>query len=80
APECWRGLADLTVIYVTGFTEMFTLLPRLGVVGSSPNMNVEPVAALLLAWPILGQAMAPVQWLGALLVVGAVMVLGLRKR
>jgi len=41
---------------------------------------VEPVAALLLAWPILGQAMAPVQWLGAVLVVGAVMVLGLRKR
>jgi drug/metabolite transporter (DMT)-like permease len=59
---------------------MFTLLPKLGVVGSSPIMNVEPVAALLLAWPILDQSMAPVQWLGAVLVVGAVMVLGLRKR
>jgi drug/metabolite transporter (DMT)-like permease len=68
------------VLYGTGFTVMFTLLPKLGVVGSSPIMNVEPVAALLLAWPILGQAMAPVQWLGAVLVVGAVMVLGLRKR
>jgi drug/metabolite transporter (DMT)-like permease len=59
---------------------MFTLLPKRGVVGSSPIKNVEPVAALLLARPILGQAMAPVQWLGAVLVVGAVMVLGLRKR
>ena len=80
APAGWWGLAALTFLYGTGFTVMFTLLPKLGVVGSSPIMNVEPVAALLLAWPILGQAMAPVQWLGAVLVVGAVMVLGLRKR
>jgi drug/metabolite transporter (DMT)-like permease len=80
APAGWWGLAALTFLYGTGFTVMFTLLPKLGVVGSSPIMNVEPVAALLLAWPILGQAMAPVQWLGAVLVVGTVMVLGLRKR
>ena len=80
APAGWWGLAALTFLYGTGFTVMFTLLPKLGVVGSSPIMNVEPVAALLLAWPILGQAMAPVQWVGAVLVVGAVMALGLRKR
>ena len=80
APAGWWGLAALSFLYGTGFTVMFTLLPKLGVVGSSPIMNVEPVAALLLAWPILGQAMSPVQWLGAVLVVGAVMVLGLRKR
>jgi drug/metabolite transporter (DMT)-like permease len=80
APAGWWGLGALTFLYGTGFTVMFTLLPKLGVVGSSPIMNVEPVAALLLAWPILGQAMAPVQWLGAVLVVGTVMVLGLRKR
>lgn len=80
APAGWWGLGALTFLYGTGFTVMFTLLPKLGVVGSSPIMNVEPVAALLLAWPILGQAMAPVQWLGAVLVVSAVMVLGLRKR
>ena len=43
-------------------------------------MNVEPVFALILAWLILGQAIAPVQIAGALLVVGAVMVLGLRRR
>jgi drug/metabolite transporter (DMT)-like permease len=43
-------------------------------------MNVEPVFALVLAWLILDQAIAPVQVAGALLVVGAVMVLGLRRR
>ncbi|MBA3593411.1 MAG: DMT family transporter [Polaromonas sp.] len=76
----WYGLAALTFLYGTAFTIMFTVLPKLGVVGNSAIMNVEPVFALVLAWLILGQAIAPVQVAGALLVVGAVMVLGLRKR
>jgi drug/metabolite transporter (DMT)-like permease len=76
----WGGLAALTFLYGTAFTIMFTVLPRLGVVGNSAIMNVEPVFALLLAWLVLGQAIAPVQVAGALLVVGAVMALGLRKR
>jgi drug/metabolite transporter (DMT)-like permease len=76
----WWGLALLTLLYGTAFTIMFTLLPRLGVVGSSPILNVEPVAALAMAWLLLGQSVSPVQVLGALLVVGAVMVLGLRRR
>ncbi len=75
----WWGLAALTLLYGTAITVVFTLLPRLGVVGSSPLLNVEPVAALLLAWMILGQAVAPVQVFGALVVVGAVMALGLRR-
>lgn len=45
----------------------------------------QPTAAtgrwgLVLAWAILGQAIAPVQVAGALLVVGTVMGLGLRRR
>ena len=59
---------------------MFTVLPKLGVVGNSAIMNVEPVFALVLAWLILGQSIAVIQIVGALLVVGTVMVLGLRKR
>ncbi len=76
----WWALAALTLLYGTAFTIMFTLLPKLGVVGSSPILNVEPVAALAMAWLILGQSIAPVQIAGALLVVGAVMALGLRRR
>ena len=79
APAGWGGLAALTFLYGTAFTIMFTVLPRLGVVGNSAIMNVEPVFALVLAWLILGQAIAPVQIAG-LLVVGAVVRLGLRKR
>jgi drug/metabolite transporter (DMT)-like permease len=76
----WAGLATLTFLYGTAFTIMFTVLPRLGVVGNSAIMNVEPVFALVLGWLILGQSIAPVQVVGALIVVGAVMVLGMRRR
>ena len=75
----WWGMATLTLLYGTAFTIMFTVLPRLGVAGNSAIMNVEPVFALVLAWAILDQAIAPVQLVGALVVVGAVMWLGLRK-
>lgn len=80
APAGWWGLALLSLLYGSAFTMLFTLLPRLGAVGNSPILNAEPVAALLLGWALLGQAVAPVQWAGALLVVGTVVALGLRRR
>ena len=79
APLGWVGLATLTFLYGTAFTIMFTVLPKLGVAGSSPIMNVEPVIALVLAWLLLGQSIAFIQVIGSLIVVGTVMVLGLRK-
>jgi drug/metabolite transporter (DMT)-like permease len=38
------------------------------------------LCALVLAWPILGQTIAPAQVGGALIVVGAVMALGMSRR
>jgi drug/metabolite transporter (DMT)-like permease len=58
---------------------MFTVLPKLGVAGNSAIMNVEPVFALVLAWLFLGQAIAPIQVGGALIVVSAVIWLGLKR-
>jgi drug/metabolite transporter (DMT)-like permease len=76
----WWGLAALTFLYGTAFTIMFTVLPRLGVVGNSAIMNVEPIFALVLAWAILGQSIAALQVAGGLLVVATVVWLGLRRR
>ena len=73
-------MGALTLLYGTAFTVMFTVLPKLGVAVNSAIMNVEPVFALVLAWLILGQTIAPIQVAGALLVVAAVMLLGLRKK
>ena len=75
----WMGLAGLTLLYGTAFTLLFTVLPRMGIVGNSAIMSVEPVFALVLAWLLLDQAVAPMQVAGALVVVGAVVGLGLRK-
>ena len=80
APAGWWGLAALTFLYGTAFTIMFTVLPKLGVVGNSAIMNVEPVFALGLAWALLGQVIAPLQLAGALLVVATVIWLGWRRR
>ena len=75
----WLGLVLLTLLYGTGFTVMFVLLPRLGVAGNSPILNTEPVAALVMAWLVLGQTIAPLQLLGCAVVVAAVLALGLRR-
>ena len=73
------SLAALTFLYGTAFTIMFTVLPKLGVVGNTAIMNVEPVFALGLAWLVLGQSIAPSQVAGALVVVATVVWLGLRR-
>jgi len=76
----WWGLALLTTFYGTGFTVMFIVLPRLGVVGNSSIMSIEPIFALMLGWFILDQKIALIQIVGACLVVGLVIKLGLRKQ
>ncbi len=76
----WIGLMALTFLYGTAFTIMFTVLPKLGVVGNSPIMSIEPIFALVLAWAVLGQVIAPLQVAGSALVVATVVWLGLGKR
>ena len=73
-------MAGLQLLLGAGITMMFSLLAKLGVVGHSPIMNVDWVAALVMSWGVLDQRVAPVQILGSLLVVGAVMALGLRRQ
>ena len=38
-------------------------------------LNVEPIAALGMGWLVLGQSVAPIQLVGAALVVGAIVML-----
>jgi drug/metabolite transporter (DMT)-like permease len=79
-PRAWLGLGLLTLFYGTAFTSLFVLLPRLDALNNSAALNFEPIAVLFLAWPILGQRVAPLQIVGALVVVGAVVALGSAKR
>ena len=76
----WLGLSLLTLFYGTAITSLFVLLPRLGAVNNAAVLNFEPIAALLLGWLILGQTIAPLQILGAFVVIGAIAVLAGGKR
>ncbi|MGE0310828.1 MAG: DMT family transporter [Lautropia sp.] len=73
----WLGLALLSLLYGTAITALFVLLPRVGAVNNSPYLNFEPIAAMILAWVLLGQQMRPTQVAGALVVVGAIVWLSL---
>jgi len=71
----WVALALLTLLYSSAITALFVLLPRLGAINNAAIMNFEPIAALLLAWIVLDQAMAPLQLVGAGIVVCAIVLL-----
>jgi len=76
----WLGLALLTLLYGSAITAVFTIVPRLGAASNAAALNFEPVAALILGWAILGQTVSPLQIFGALVVVGAITLLGTAKR
>lgn len=75
----WIGLALLTVLYGSAITAIFTVVPKLSSPSNTAALNFEPIAALILAWLILGQGMAPRQIVGALIVVGAVILIGAKR-
>jgi drug/metabolite transporter (DMT)-like permease len=75
----WLGLALLTVLYGTAITAIFTVVPRLASPSNTAALNFEPIAALAMGWLILGQSMAPRQIVGALIVVGAVILIGAKR-
>ncbi len=76
----WLGLAGLTLCYGTAFSVLFALMPRLDMARNAPASNIEPVAALILGWALLGQGMKPAQLLGAAIVVLGIVLLALQGR
>lgn len=76
----WVGLISLAVLYGTAFTVLFVLVPRLNMARNAPVMNMEPVAALLLGFVVLGQVLAPVQLFGGAVVLGSIVWLSVMHR
>jgi len=76
----WLGLILLTALYGTAITSFFLILPRLRGATGTIALNFEPIAALGIAWAVLGQAVAPLQVLGAFVVVAAIAWLSLARR
>jgi drug/metabolite transporter (DMT)-like permease len=74
----WVGVALLAVFYCIAMSSLFFVLPRLSA-ASTVALNFEPIAALVLAWIFLGQMIAPLQIVGALITVAAIASLGVKK-
>lgn len=75
----WGGTLALAMFFATGFTIVFALIPKLGL-GITAIMNMEPIFALILAWLLLNQSVSMTQLVGACIVVGTVIALGMRKK
>ena len=75
----WLGLGLLAVLYGSASTVLFVLVPRLDMTRNAPVMNIEPVWSLLLAYMVLGQALAPVQLLGGAVVLSGIVWLSLTR-
>lgn len=68
----WQGLAGLAVFYAAGIVMLFMLLPSVGAASAAVILNLEPVAVAGIAGLALGERLGPWQWVGALIVVGAI--------
>lgn len=82
-PGSWSGkfaLFALSAFFTAAFCTLFLLAPRLDMARNAPVMNIEPIIAMLLAWWILEQALAPDQVVGALIVVAGVMAMSRLRR
>ncbi len=75
----WAGLAGLTLCYGSAFSVFFALMPKLDMARNAPAANIEPVAALILGWSLLGQSMQMMQLVGAAVVVLGIVLLALSK-
>jgi len=75
----WGGLALLAVFYCIAMMSLFYVLPRVPSTVTAA-LNFEPIALLVLAWPILGHTVTPVQLVGAVMTVGAIAWLGVAKK
>lgn len=76
----WTGLAVLMALYCAAFTVLFVSVPRLDMARNAPVMNIEPIATMFIGWAVLGQWLAPVQIVGALVVVAGIVLLSRSPR
>jgi hypothetical protein len=61
APAGWVGVRCSPCSTPPRSRRLFIVLPHLGPANYAVVLNFEPIAALALAWAILGQGVAPLQ-------------------
>ncbi|HEV8359484.1 MAG TPA: DMT family transporter [Candidatus Thermoplasmatota archaeon] len=76
SPASWAHVALLAIVCTTLSVGTFYLgLPLLGAPRTALVSTLEPVSTVFVAWAVLGEVFTPTQALGALVVLGAVVLL-----
>ncbi len=68
----WIAFAAVPLFYSIGLISFFVAIGVTGAVRASLVMNLEPIAAIVFGFALLGQVLAPLQLFGAALVIGAI--------
>ncbi len=76
----WIALACVCVLYAIAIISFFVFMPRFGMLDNAAVMNFEPVAALLMGFFILDQAISPMQIVGVFVVLTAMVGFAIQKR
>lgn len=72
-PEGWSWLAVGMVVFCVSTASFYAAITLIGPVRTATICNLEPASAAVFAFLILGEALGPVQVLGIVLVVGAIL-------
>lgn len=68
----WTGVAGAGIGIAVGLLAYFASFRYLSAVRATMLSNVEPLMSIMLAAVILGQWLRPVQWIGAAIMIGAI--------
>jgi drug/metabolite transporter (DMT)-like permease len=78
----WSGIVGATLCYLVAFTAWLLSLRLVDPIRVAILFNIEPVVTITAAWIVLGERLGPLQLLGGILVIAAVVamtVLGARR-
>lgn len=76
----WIGLIGSAVCFVVGILAFFAALTVIDTVKASLVCNLEPLFAIAIAFLLLGELLTPVQLVGVVVVVGAILLSDLGER
>ncbi len=75
----WVGFVGVCISFPLALTGLFIAVAKVGPGYASMLMSFEPLSVLLLAVPFLGETLSGPQWLGAGMVIGAIVLLQYRR-
>lgn len=76
----WVGYLGVCISFPLAVTGMFIAIGKVGPSRVSLLFNFEPIAVVVMSAVILGQALSGAQWIGATMVVGAIVLLQWPRR